>query len=110
MRILVIDPVAGAAGDMLVGGLLAVGADSGAVARAMASVVAEPTVEPVDRAGIRAMYVRTHAARTHRSLDEVLERVERADASPGAIALARRVFLRLHAAESRVHGESDDIT
>ena len=105
MRILVIDPVAGAAGDMLVGGLLAVGADSGAVARAMASVVAEPTVEPVDRAGIRAMYVRTHAARTHRSLDEVLERVERADASPGAIALARRVFLRLHAAESRVHGE-----
>ena len=105
MRILVIDPVAGAAGDMLVGGLLAVGADCEVVTRAMASVVAEPTIEQVDRAGIKAMHVRTHAACTHRSLDEVLERVDSADASCDAIALARRVFLRLHAAESRVHGE-----
>ncbi len=105
MRILVIDPVAGAAGDMLVGGLVAAGADCEAVARAMASVVAEPTIEQVDRAGIRATRVRTHAGHSHRSLDEVLERVERADAPADAITLARRVFLRLHAAEAMVHGD-----
>lgn len=104
MRILVIDPVGGAAGDMLVGGLLAVGADREAVTRAMASVVAEPTVELVDRAGIQAIYVRTHAVSTHRSLDEVLKRVDGADAPESAIALARRVYLRLYGAESRVHG------
>lgn len=104
MRILVIDPIAGAAGDMLLGGLLAIGADREAVTRAMSSVVAEPTFEEVDRAGIRATRVRTHATSTHRSLGEVLARVEGSDAPSGAIALARRVFLRLHAAESRVHG------
>lgn len=105
MRILVIDPIAGAAGDMLVGGLLAAGADTEAVTRAMASVVAEPTVELVDRAGIRAMRVRTHAGRSRRSLEEVLERVARADAPADAVALACRVFVRLHAAEASVHGD-----
>ena len=105
MRILVIDPVAGAAGDMLVGGLLAAGADRDAVHRAMASVVAEPGIEFVDRAGIRAVRVVTHAGHSCRTLDEVLERVAGADAPGAAIALAERVFRRLAAAEAQVHGD-----
>lgn len=105
MRILMIDPVAGAAGDMLIGGLLAVGADRDAVRRAMTSVVAEPGVEFVDRAGIRAVRVVTHAGHSCRTLDEVLERVAGADAPDAAIALAERVFRRLAAAEAQVHGD-----
>ena len=80
MRILVIDPIAGAAGDMLVGGLLAVGADWDAVRCAMASVVAEPEIGFADRAGIRAVRVKTNAGHAARSLDEVLARVAAADA------------------------------
>ncbi len=105
MRILVIDPIAGSAGDMLVGGMLAAGADREAVRTAMASVVAEPEFGFADRAGIRAVRVRTHAGTTARTLDEVLARVAAADASPAAIALAVRVFRRLHAAEASVHGD-----
>jgi uncharacterized protein (TIGR00299 family) protein len=105
MRLLVIDPVAGAAGDMLVGGMLAVGADRDAVRRAMASTVAEPEFGFADRAGIRAVRVRTRAGHATRSLDEVLACVAAADAPPAAIALAVRVFRRLHAAEARVHGD-----
>jgi uncharacterized protein (TIGR00299 family) protein len=105
MRILVIDPFSGVAGDMLVGGLLAAGADRRAVIRAMASVVAEPTIEIVNRAGISAVRVRTHAETVHRTLDDVLERMASADAPEAAIALAERIFRRLHAAEAEVHGD-----
>ncbi len=105
MRLLVIDPVAGVAGDMLVGGMLAAGADRDAVRRAMASVVAEPEFGFADRAGIRAVRVRTHAGHAARSLDDVLARVAAADASAAAIALAVRVFRRLHAAEVSIHGD-----
>lgn len=104
MRILVIDPIAGVAGDMLIGGLLAAGADRDAVRGAMASVVAEPEIGFEDRAGIRAVRVRTHAGHAPRTLDEVIGRVGSADAPADAIALAERVFRRLHAAEASVHG------
>jgi pyridinium-3,5-bisthiocarboxylic acid mononucleotide nickel chelatase len=89
---------------MLVGGMLAAGADRDAVRRAMASVVAEPEIGFADRAGIRAVRIRTHAGRTTRTLDEVLARVAGADASAAAIALAVRVFRRLHGAEAQIHG------
>lgn len=105
MRILVIDPIAGAAGDMLVGGLLAAGADRDAVRRAMASAVAEPEFAWEDRAGIRAVRVRTRAGRSSRTLEEVLGIIAGADAPPAAVALAGRVFCRLHAAEAAVHGD-----
>jgi uncharacterized protein (TIGR00299 family) protein len=105
MRILVIDPFAGAAGDMLIGGLLAAGADRDAVRRAMASVVADPEMGFVDRAGIRAIRVRTHAGHTTRTLADVLARVAASDAPTAAIALAERVFRRLHGAEASIHGD-----
>ena len=105
MRILVIDPFAGAAGDMLIGGLLAAGADRDAVRRAMASVVADPEIGFVDRAGIRAIRVRTHAGHTSRTLADVLARVAASDAPMAAIALAERVFRRLHGAEASIHGD-----
>ncbi|MFY1643937.1 nickel insertion protein, partial [Methanoculleus bourgensis] len=51
MNILLFDPFNGAAGDMVIGSLLDLGADEEAVRAAMRSVVGEPTIERVDRSG-----------------------------------------------------------
>ncbi|MDT8357347.1 MAG: nickel insertion protein, partial [Methanomicrobiaceae archaeon] len=61
MQILLIDPFSGAAGDMILGALLDLGADRKAVLRAMESVVGTPGIEVVDRCGIRALKVETRA-------------------------------------------------
>ncbi|MDV0443882.1 nickel pincer cofactor biosynthesis protein LarC [Methanorbis rubei] len=104
MRLLVIDPKFGAAGDMVTGAFLAVGADREAVVRAMRSVVADPTVDDVVRCGMPAVLVKTHAGPAHRTLEEVLARVETADAPADALILAKRVFARIASAEEQVHG------
>ncbi len=104
MNILLIDPFHGAAGDMLIGSLLDLGADEGLVRAAMRSVVGEPTIERTDRSGIRAVRVRAHAPVHRRTLEEVLERVAASSAPAPAIEMARRVFHRIHRAEESVHG------
>ncbi|WP_214020861.1 nickel pincer cofactor biosynthesis protein LarC [Methanoculleus sp.] len=105
MNVLLFDPFNGAAGDMIIGTLLDLGADEGLVRAAMRSVVGEPTIERVDRSGIRAVQVRAHAPAHHRTLDEVLDRVAESDAPAPARETARRVFLRIHRAEESIHGE-----
>ncbi len=106
MRILVLDPFHGAAGDMITGALLGCGADRQMVMRAMQAVVAEPGIADVTRAGIRAVKVETHATPVHRTLAEVLKIIDAAaPAVPvPALAMARRVFDRINAAEEEVHG------
>ncbi|HZD42809.1 MAG TPA: nickel pincer cofactor biosynthesis protein LarC [Methanomicrobiales archaeon] len=106
MRILLFDPFHGAAGDMVIGALLAVGADRSLVLEAMRSVVGEPSVDTVERGGIGALQVTTHATATKRTLAEVLARVEESQAPPAAREMAGRVFSRLHAAEESIHGQS----
>jgi uncharacterized protein (TIGR00299 family) protein len=105
MRVLVLDPFHGAAGDMITGALLGCGADRTLVARAMRSLVAEPEFSDVIRAGIHAVKVGTRAEQRSRTLGEVLERVRGGDAPADAIAMAIRVFGRMAAAEREVHGE-----
>jgi len=106
MRVLVFDPFHGAAGDMITGALLDCGADRETVVSAMRAVVAEPTVESVTRAGIKALKVHTHATPEHRTLADVYKRLD--EAAPHvpeeALAMARRVFSRLNEAEEEVHG------
>ncbi|MDD1705252.1 MAG: nickel pincer cofactor biosynthesis protein LarC [Methanoregula sp.] len=106
MRILVFDPFHGAAGDMITGSLLDCGADRVTVLRAMAAVVAEPSIATVSRAGIRAVKIDTRATPAHRTLAEVKERLR--DAAPAvpeeALAMAGRVFDRINGAEEEVHG------
>jgi len=91
---------------MITGALLDCGADQERVVRAMASVVAEPAVTRVTRAGISALRVETRATPAHRTLAEVMERIEStAEAVPeDALIMARKVFERIHAAEEVVHG------
>ncbi len=106
MRVLIFDPFHGAAGDMITGALLDCGADREAVLQAMAAVGAEPSVSEVTRAGIRALKVDTKAPPAHRTLADVMERLNGAapQVPAPALAMARRVFERIHAAEFSVHG------
>jgi len=107
MRVLIFDPFHGAAGDMITGALLDCGADRDAVVRAMTVVVAEPSITTVSRAGIRAVKVDTKATPAHRALADVMKRLD--EAAPRvpapALAMARRVFERIDAAETEVHGD-----
>jgi uncharacterized protein (TIGR00299 family) protein len=106
MRVLIFDPFHGAAGDMITGALLDCGADRDKVMQAMAAVVAEPSVTSVTRAGIRAVKVDTKATPAHRTLAGVMERLDLAapHVPAPALAMARRVFERINAAEEEVHG------
>lgn len=106
MRILLLDPFHGAAGDMTIGALLDLGASEAQVRAAMASAVADPTFSRVKRCGIGAVQVVTHSGPAHRNLAEVVARVEAADAPPAAIERAKRVFGRIAAAEESVHGHA----
>jgi pyridinium-3,5-bisthiocarboxylic acid mononucleotide nickel chelatase len=107
MRLLIIDPFHGAAGDMITGALLDCGADTGIVLTAMRAVVAEPGFSQVTRAGIRAVKVDTHATPVHRTFDEVMNRLDEAATRipEPALAMARRVFERIRKAEAQVHGD-----
>jgi uncharacterized protein (TIGR00299 family) protein len=106
MRILIFDPFHGAAGDMITAALLDCGADRSLVLTAMQAVVAEPGISTVTRAGIRALKADTHASLAHRTFAEVLARLDSAAAHvpAPALAMARRVFERIHVAEEEVHG------
>jgi uncharacterized protein (TIGR00299 family) protein len=106
MRLLILDPFHGAAGDMVTGALLDCGADRDLVLRAMQAVVAEPGISHVTRAGIRAVKVDTRATPAHRTFEEVMAKLDGAAAAipAPALAMARRVFERIRRAEEQVHG------
>lgn len=106
MRVLVFDPFHGAAGDMIIGALLDCGADKKCIMRAMQSVIAEPCITEVSRAGIRAVKVDTNATPTHRTLSDVMKRLDgaSADVPQEALTMAKRVFKRINVAEEKVHG------
>ena len=106
MRVLILDPFHGAAGDMVTGALLDCGADRTMVVRAMESAVAEPVITHVTRAGIRALRIDTQATPAHRTLDDVMKRLDAAVpfVPAPALAMAGRVFERINAAEEEVHG------
>jgi len=106
MRVLIFEPFRGAAGDMVCGALVHLGADRAAVSKAMASVVGEPGIRDVVRTGVKAIKVDTNATVVQRSLDEVTSRVKEADAPPEAITLACRVFERMARGEAAIHGET----
>ncbi len=104
MQVLVIDPFHGAAGDMILGALLDLGVLHDPVRQAMSSVVACPEIIPVQRRGIRALAIQTHAGPAHRSLSEVISIVRRSDTNDTAIQMAERIFKRIAIAEEQVHG------
>jgi len=113
-RILFVDPVGGAAGDMLLAALLDAGASEDAVRQAIEAVLPDRFVvhtDTVRRAEIRARRLRVDpgpnadAARVGpRRLGDLLAVVDRAALSGSIRAAARSVLEKLAWAEARVHG------
>jgi pyridinium-3,5-bisthiocarboxylic acid mononucleotide nickel chelatase len=117
-RVLYVDVVGGAAGDMLLAALMDAGVPPQPVAEAVERVLPGRftfQTEQVTRAGVRAAKLRiepgpaahsTATGPTHRSNFELLEVIERAGLSPRISAAARAVLERLGQAEARVHGST----
>ena len=102
-KILVFDPVHGAAGDMIIGAFLDAGVCEDTVLSVMEAVGKRPLVSRVNRAGISAVSVDTCSDDTSRTFAEVLSRVDASGAPPLVIAMAKRVFSRIARAEQSVH-------
>jgi uncharacterized protein (TIGR00299 family) protein len=121
-RIVYVDVVGGAAGDMLLAALLDAGVPPEPVWQAVNAVLPGRfvcRVEPVSRGGIRAGFLRidpgpaaapsfhgSEAPLAPRSLSDLLAAVDRAPIPPAIADRARTVLQRLGEAEQRVHGTS----
>lgn len=119
-RVLFVDPLGGAAGDMLLAALLDAGASEEAVRDAVEAVLPERfeiSTDEVRRGGLRARRLRIAASAPvtegsePRRYPELLAAVNRAFLPERVRTLARSVLERLGSAEARVHGVApDDLT
>ena len=112
-RILYLDCIAGAAGDMLLAALLDAGADLDYVrhgVRGLGVDGLELELRRVERHGIAAARLEVRHPREHssRTWADVRELIDRAQLPPGAAARALEAFRRLAVAEARVHGIEPD--
>jgi uncharacterized protein (TIGR00299 family) protein len=110
-RVLYVDPVGGAAGDMLLAGLIDAGASEKAVQEAVDSVLHDRAclrTEVVRRAGLRARLLIVDSApgihHESRSFAQIIELLESASISESVRDVAQLVFHRLAEAEAKVHG------
>lgn len=111
MRAIHVDPVGGAAGDMLLAALLDLGVPIGEVRSALGTLPLpaasyELSAERVEVGGFAATRVTVEVSEggdRHRTLDDLLRILSGSRLAPGARERAERVFRKLAAAESRVH-------
>jgi uncharacterized protein (TIGR00299 family) protein len=108
MRIALIDPCAGIAGDMLLGALVGAGAPFRRVQEGLLSLGLDCAVGcgVVERGGVRGrkFRVRHGEGHAHRGLREIRAILARGKLPRRAHELAERAFARLAAAEAKVHG------
>ncbi|MEM8883752.1 MAG: nickel pincer cofactor biosynthesis protein LarC [Planctomycetota bacterium] len=109
MRIGLLDPFAGVAGDMFVGALLDAGAPFDAVREGLAALELdeyEVSLASVQRCGIAAgKYRVTHReGHHHRGLTEIRRLIEKASLSDAVRERALDAFQKLGEAEAKVHG------
>jgi pyridinium-3,5-bisthiocarboxylic acid mononucleotide nickel chelatase len=113
MRILYVDVVGGAAGDMLLAALLDAGASPDAVSDAVSAVLGRrvgcATTE-VRRQGLRALALSVPGdlSAERRRPRELLDALERAALDDGVRARAIAILERLFDAEAKVHGRGSD--
>ncbi|MBI4258977.1 MAG: nickel pincer cofactor biosynthesis protein LarC [Actinobacteria bacterium] len=117
-RVVLVDPIGGAAGDMLLAALLDAGAPEGPVREAVEAVLPGRfliVAEEVDRRGLRARHLRVEegpeappGGLSPRPAAELIETVRRAELPAGVRERALAVLGRLAEAEARVHGVPPD--
>lgn len=110
-RVCFVEAAMGAAGDMLVAGLLDSGASRERVMGAMEAAGelgdVEVVIREVEKQGVRGTRVEVSSTdREERSLDEVLDYLDTVDLPGAVMGTARNVFRRLGAAEEEVHGDA----
>ena len=108
MRVALIEPFAGIAGDMFVGALVGAGAPFRRVQDGIKSLRLECSVTcgTVERGGLRGrkFRVKFKEQHVHRGLKEILAILRGGKLPPRALDLAERAFARLAEAEAKVHG------
>jgi uncharacterized protein (TIGR00299 family) protein len=108
MRVALLDPFAGVAGDMFVGALVSAGAPFRAVREGLKSLrlPCSVTCGTVERGGLRGRKFRVahRQQHAHRGLREILAILRRGRLPARALDLATAAFTRLAEAEARVHG------
>jgi uncharacterized protein (TIGR00299 family) protein len=113
-RILYVDVIGGAAGDMLLAALLDAGAPLEPVQAAIDAVLDgryRVGIEPVRRGGFAARFLRVEPepeATAGHALGELIGRLDGADLDPRVKETARSILRRLAQAEARVHGMGED--
>jgi len=113
MRVLYVDVVGGAAGDMLVAALLDAGASPDEVSDAVSAVLGRPvgcSTSEVRRQGLRALALSVPGdlSTGRRGPRELLDAVERAALDEGVRGRATAVLQRMFEAEAKVHGRAID--
>ncbi len=109
MRTLYFDCFAGASGNMILGGLVALGLDEGELRRQLGSVSpveVELEFSRVDRSGISATHAHVSVPdeKKHRHLPEIEKIIDAADVSDMVKQRSKAIFQRLAKAEAKVHG------
>jgi uncharacterized protein (TIGR00299 family) protein len=109
MKVIYLDCIAGASGDMLLAGLLAAGASEAAVRAAYAQLALpglELELEPVMRGAISALTARITSTDTasERRLADILALIDGSDLDRLTKSVAVDVFQRLGTVEGRIHG------
>lgn len=109
MRTLYFDCFAGVSGNMILGGLIALGVDRAEFERQLRTVA--PTgfdvrIEKVDRSGISATHVTVEvpAETRHRHPGDIERIIDASGVSDTVKQRSKAIFARLAAAEAKVHG------
>jgi pyridinium-3,5-bisthiocarboxylic acid mononucleotide nickel chelatase len=110
MKALVFNPFSGAAGDMILGCTLDLGADRKEVKELIeASVPVSVEMREIVKKGIKALDVRINVPEKEhvRTYPELVDLVKEAKLPPRVEASALDIFLKMAEAEASVHGQSD---
>jgi hypothetical protein len=109
MKSLIFDPFSGAAGDMILGSLIDLGADSAKICEIIESAVdVKVSVDRANKRGISATDVKIHVPHEEHSrhYTELVDIIKSAGLHPQVEKSALDVFAIMAEAESKVHGES----
>ncbi len=110
MKVLVLDPVGGIAGDMTIAALLDLGAklDTEALSRLGLEFTTGAARREVNGVGATHFSVRASAAQHHRPYREIRALIEKAQLPQRAEKLAQDAFALLAKVEGKIHGVAPD--